>query len=215
MKPLIPQTNGFFVPTSMNYQAHEAFWGWFIENQAHLTGPQASSQAVIRVLEQRIKELNPYLTCEIGINQASEQQLVISADGFRAAFPHVLALYKCAPVIDGWTIVAFRPRVGSLEELHCDGFDTQGVAANQLWYRTQLMDDSLALYLFIEGLTEDNSDALSEATYFLLDMALGEYDVETKLGLVELRPLTSDPQTQGLRQFSQLCREVDAFFFQH
>ena len=212
MKQLISQTTGFFVPAATNSQPHEAFWQWFEANLAFLEGHESNTEAVVGELQGQLQSVNAHLTFEIGINETGQHQLILSADGVRAVFPDVIALYRCAPSLPQWQFVPFRPRVGTDHELHYDGYDMD---ASKLWYRTELRDGSPALYLYIDGLTEENSDALSGATYIMLDMALGEYDVETKVGQIELRPLTEDPRADGLKKFSHISQDIDAFYFKN
>jgi len=52
------------------------------------------------------------------------------------------------------------------------------------------------LYLFIPGFRENDVN-LKQVGYLLLDEALGEYDVETGLGLIEMFP--PETRTKGDR----------------
>jgi hypothetical protein len=52
------------------------------------------------------------------------------------------------------------------------------------------------VYLFIPGFREDDV-ALKQIGYLFLDAALGEYDVETRLGLIKM--LSPETQTDGDR----------------
>ena len=50
------------------------------------------------------------------------------------------------------------------------------------------------------------------AMYLMLDAALGEYDVETKIGTIELKPLTGGPDASGLKPIKELASEFDCRF---
>ena len=52
------------------------------------------------------------------------------------------------------------------------------------------------IYLFIPGFRDEDTD-LKQIGYLLLDEALGEYDVEARLGLIKMLP--SDTQRKGER----------------
>jgi hypothetical protein len=52
------------------------------------------------------------------------------------------------------------------------------------------------IYLFIPGFREDDAD-LKQIGYLLLDETLGEYDVESRLGLIKMLP--PDARTNGDR----------------
>ena len=61
--------------------------------------------------------------------------------------------------------------------------------------------------LFIPGYQENDSD-LKTIGYLLLDESLGEYDVESRLGLIEM--LSPNTRTDGQRHlFSDLPRRFD------
>jgi hypothetical protein len=64
------------------------------------------------------------------------------------------------------------------------------------------------LYLFMPGFREDDVD-LKQIGFLLLDSALGEYDVETRLGLIKM--LSPDTSTIGERYF---LAELPALFDQ-
>jgi hypothetical protein len=65
------------------------------------------------------------------------------------------------------------------------------------------------IYLFIPGFREDDV-AFKQIGYLLLDETLGEYDVETRLGLIKM--LSPDTQTAGDRHpLAELPRLFDQF----
>lgn len=60
----------------------------------------------------------------------------------------------------------------------------------------------IGIQLFIPGFSENNV-TLKQIAYLMLDDALGEYDVETKLGLVQMLSPES-PRTTRRYAFSEL-----------
>jgi hypothetical protein len=65
------------------------------------------------------------------------------------------------------------------------------------------------IYLFIPGFQEYDND-LKQIGYLLLDESLGEYDVETRLGLIKM--LSPETPTQGERYpLSELPLLLDRF----
>jgi hypothetical protein len=61
----------------------------------------------------------------------------------------------------------------------------------------------------VNGLTPANRDQLAHPGFLLLDGALGEYDVETKLGSIEFEPMPAEDRRDGLRPFRELPAVVD------
>jgi hypothetical protein len=73
--------------------------------------------------------------------------------------------------------------------------------------------EPVTLRLFIRGFSESQRARFSRAVQLLLQDALGEYDVEMKLGAIDLAPLPSSPQVDvPLQPLSELPRVVDAVF---
>lgn len=58
------------------------------------------------------------------------------------------------------------------------------------------MGKNAGLYLFIPGYRE-NDDTFKQIGYLMLDEALGEFDVETRLGLIKM--LAPEGHTSGKR----------------
>jgi hypothetical protein len=79
-----------------------------------------------------------------------------------------------------------------------------------------LLDDgkTAGIYLFIPGFREDDAD-LKQIGYLLLDETLGEYDVESRLGLIKM--LSPASQKEGERyplaelaaRFDELISQLD------
>lgn len=148
-----------------------------------------------RVLDQLQAELNkidPHLTFEFGPRE-TRRELIISAGGIKSAFPAVTSTVAAAPALKRWQITAFRPRRAYLNSVTFGGkcVDPEDV-------QFTLLDNgkSAGLYLFIPGFLESDA-ALKAIGYLLLDDALGEYDVECRLGLIKM--LSPETRTEGKR----------------
>jgi hypothetical protein len=105
----------------------------------------------------------------------------------RRAFPEVVSLTKAAPHLERWIIIAFRPRRPVPEAIV---LGDQQISADTITF--SLLDNGkmAGIRLFIPGYREKDSD-LTQLGYLLLDNMLGEYDVETRLGLIEMLPSNS------------------------
>jgi hypothetical protein len=68
------------------------------------------------------------------------------------------------------------------------------------------------LYLFIPGFDEKNSAQWTQIGYLLLDNALGEYDVETKVGLIEMFSLEVKTESERfpLAELPRLFDELNS-----
>jgi hypothetical protein len=162
----------------------EEFWKWFVQHEVELFGFKADREAEReRIFDQLVTELgkvHPDLTFEFGPN-ATVREFVISAGGIKSAFPAVVSLANAAPSLMRWQVTAFRlRRTLSVVELGSKRVDPKEVEFSVL------DNGELAgLYLYIPGFQESDTD-LRQIGYLLLDDALGEYDVETRLGLIKM-----------------------------
>jgi len=164
--------------------AENKFWEWFIAHQDALLNFEADQEHLFDQVAAALQKVDPNLCFEFGPKE-SEREFVISAGGIKDSFPSVIALKNTAPVLPGWRITAFRPRhppirIIEFQGKHVDPGDVQF---------TLLDNGKIAgLYLFLPDFQEGDL-ALKQIGYLLLDEALGEYDVETRLGLIQMLPI--------------------------
>ena len=188
--------------------ARQAFWAWFQENTDYLETFAEDTTGVVTTVGKRLDAVSPDLAFEMGQADDGVYELIVSADGIRAVFPEVIALTKAAPAIPGWRVIAFRPRKknGPKNLVSVQGAE---LSANALWYRSDAQEDKLDLTLCVEGQDKDGAHDLLGPIFLLLDANLGEYDVATRIGAIELDDCPADPAAAGLSPLSQLAGEVD------
>jgi hypothetical protein len=173
-----------------------AFWSWFIQHETGLFGfdpdQEIERERLFDELAAELQKVNRDLTFEFGPNGPT-REFVISAAGIKSAFPAVVRLAEAAPALERWQITAFRPRrppvcTIEIEDHRVDPKDVQ----------FSLLDNGTmaGIYLFIPGFREDDV-AFKQIGFLLLDVALGEYDVETRLGLIKM--LSPETRTVGDR----------------
>ena len=168
---------------------HTTFWQWFQGNIDRFNRFEDDQQRLMDELTAQLHQIDDNLVHEISSANSGTRELVISADGIKESFSSVVALTKAAPDIKGWTITAFRPRVDIAQfTLRYDGTD---LAAKDYYFWLQPEGEHIDLILYVPGLSEDNRKEFVNACYVLLDMAIGEYDVATKIRYIDHRPLAS------------------------
>src|SRR5215469_12898994 len=159
----------------------DCFWNWFIQHEVELfefdPDREAQREELFDRLAAEIQKVHPDLTFEFG-PKGSRREFVISAGGIATAFPAVISVAQAAPSLDRWHFTAFRPRRWPISVVEIGGkrIDPRDV-------QFSLLDNGkmVGLYLFIPGFQESDVDT-KQIGYLLLDEALGEYDVETRLG---------------------------------
>lgn len=181
----------------------QVFWQWFSEHEYELMHFERDRERVFDQLAIQLKKVDPDLTFEFGPNR-ERREFVVSAGGIHRAFPVVSALVASAPVLKRWKITAFRPRRSPPNTI-----ELGGKRVSPADVRFTLLDDgkSTGIYLFIPGFTEADKN-VKQIGYLILDDVLGEYDVETKLGLVKMLP--PEAKTTGVRYpLSELAVQFD------
>jgi len=182
--------------------AQQDFWNWFTKHEPDLFDFEKDREKIFDQIASELAKVDPDLTFEIGPKEPT-RDFVISAAGIRRAFPAVVALSTTAPRLARWKIIAFRPRRPPMTiELgdHC--IDPDAVFFS-------LTDDGklVGVSLFIPGLISSEI-VFKQIGYLLLDEALGEYDVETKIGLIEM--LAPESRQRGDRYpFRELAKHFD------
>jgi len=172
--------------------AHEEFWDWFIQHEVDLFDFEADREKIFDQLAAELQKVDPDLTFEIG-PKGTRREFVISAGGIKRAFPAVASLVDSSPILDRCQVTAFRPRRTPPNIVEFGG---KRVHPKDVQF--SLLDDgkTAGVYIFIPGFREDDVD-LKQIGYLLLDDTLGEYDVESRLGLIKM--LSTDTHTDEER----------------
>jgi hypothetical protein len=173
----------------MQLHREKAFWNWFQSNDERLYNFERDQEHIFDLLHAELGKVDESLTFEIGPIENGRREFIISADGIQEAFPKVEALYAVAPVLPRWKFVKYRPRREpmdiSLGDLRID-------------YHTIVVDphlqgDKVDLTLYLPGYSEHTQAEYRRIAFLFLDQALGEYDVETRVGYIELKARDQAP----------------------
>ena len=191
----------------------EGFWTWFRQNESALwpvftavfegsEGDDAANDALAAALT----KFHPGLVFEVGRAQDGLLDLVISADGDFSRFPAVLELVGKSQTSKKFIVTAFRQRRAGLSlSIHGEEFQDETVRFHML--PSQSHDGKFDLTIFM-GQSSLDSEQLARAAFILLDTTIGEYDMETLIGAVEV--CRSPPASDGqLLPLSELPRILD------
>jgi len=174
------------------------FWQWFDAHQDELFDFEVDQERIFGNISEQLVRVHPKLTFEFG-PKTDRREFVISAGGIREAFPAASSLVAAAPKLDRWRITAFRPRRTPINSVQIGEIC---IDSNDVEFSLLTKGSIIGIQLFIPGFKEE-SVVLKQIAYLMLDDALGEYDVETKVGLIKM--LSSEaPQVTRRYPFSEL-----------
>jgi hypothetical protein len=189
----------------------ESFWDWFIRNQEALHDFEAGREQIFDSLAVELQKVDPHLTFEFGPKE-TKREFVISAGGIKGSFPAVASLVNAAPTLPRWQVTAFRPR-----RTPFNAIEFRGKQARPENVQFSLLDNGkiAGIRLFIPSFREDDAD-WKQIGYLLLDDALGEYDVESRVGFLKMYSpdaLTTErryPFVDLPQAFDQLVSQLEA-----
>jgi hypothetical protein len=191
-------------------QPEEKFWDWFKKNSNTIYHFEENHEQVFDMINNEIAKVNHDLTFEFGpIQEDGKRIFVVSADGIKSVFPAVFQLVNSVIELDQWRVVAFRQRMDAIE-LQCGVIK---LTFDDVYVKIYEDEDRLGLVLFVKECNEVD-DNLKQAIYILLDSALGEYDVETKIGCIEVLPFSELKNDANVNTLSRLAEIVDEYFLE-
>ena len=180
------------------------FWQWFQNNETLLFNFEKDQERIFDKLALQLHKVHPDLTFEFGPKQNGRREFVLSADGLRKAIPAVEALAAAAPTMAKWTVIKFRPR---REPFDID-YGNVTVKASAISALLAPQGQRIAVTLLIPGYSASTRTAYMGVTFLMLDQALGEYDVMTRVGAVDARAPT--PADKTAVPLAQLPMAFDA-----
>ncbi len=183
-----------------------AFWRWFQANEAMVFDFEKDQEHIFDQLQKQLHKVHPDLTFEFGPQQDGKRAFVISAGGIKDAFPAVIALADAAPALPRWKITRFRPRRNFQSPVTLNGLT---VSPQQVQFTIEPDGEKVGLTLFIEGYTPADNAKYAGVGYLMLDQALGEYDVETRVGGIEFKERLAASKLMK-QPFSSLPQSFDS-----
>jgi len=174
----------------------DTFWNWFTGHERELFqfDPRnvTEREQLFDDLAAELQKVHRDLAFEFGPRDG-RREFVISAGGIKNVFPAVVRLTQAAPSLERWQVTAFRPRRSPIMPIE---IGDKNIDPTEVKFTLLDNGKTAGLYLFIPGFREGDVN-FQQIGYLMLDQSLGEYDVETRLGLIKMLPL--DARTQGER----------------
>ncbi len=163
---------------------YSKFWEKFTFFSEELYKQKFPSKKLISRVLTCLQEVHKNLYFEIG-QKAKKREFIISADGIKEAFPVVLKLVEHAPHFDRWHIIAFRQRKGKELAISLKG---EEFVTKEIFFSYVFTKNKMDITIYIKKGKEHKANII--AVFIFLDSLIGEYDVETKIGKIEIKNLS-------------------------
>jgi hypothetical protein len=164
------------------------FWSWFVDNQARYFEMDFENiyqrNKLFDELSSHLIEIDENLTFEFGKLPEGKMDFVISAGGIEATFPKVIKLADKAPTIRNWKITAFRQPKDFNTTIEIAGIKVDPKETLVQLYRD---GEKIGVVLYMPEFKETPHQLYEQLGFLLLDQALGEYVVGTKVGFIEFK----------------------------
>lgn len=187
-----------------------AFWHWFQENQMRFYDLDINgNESLFDELSEELKKIDEHLTFEFGqIKDNAKRDFILSANGLRKSFPVVFNLHELAPALEKWDIIALKPRMENPEgtQLNLSG---KIMGIEDLFFEYEAEFDNISIVLYLRA--DYPYNVLAQIGFIFLDLLLGEYDVATKLGQIDFKPLDEELKDSYL-QLIELRAILDRTF---
>jgi hypothetical protein len=158
------------------------FWQWFTANEARLFAHEKHQATIFAELSRELHKVDRYLTFAFSGECRGKREFVVSGEGIREAFPVVIELVKAAPSLPRWDIVAFRPRTGASTIT----YNGVALACDEVSFVAVTRGAKVDLRLFLPTRVFDERRTHLALGFLMLDNLLGEHDVATKVGAIEV-----------------------------
>lgn len=189
----------------------DKFWSWFKDNEELLFNFERDQEKIFDKLSEQLSLIDGNLTFEFSsVHDSGKRDFVISADGIKSSFQSVEELATKAPIFDRWTIIKYRPRRKTLNEIKFQG---KHVDPKDVYFAIFKDDnpDKIGIMVFLKDYKETEKDTWGQIGYLILDEVLGEYDTETKVGAIGFQS-TNSKDFEYARPIDELQSYFDSRF---
>ena len=185
------------------------FWDWFVSNEASIWSIERNQEKIIRMVSEALNRFQPGLAFEIGMDVVDgKREFIISADGISSNIPKVESLYLSGPVMARWQIIKYRPRSAFGGEIRMAG---KVISAEDVRFQIFNDGEKVGILLMFEDFSEEKRNQFAGIGFILLDKALGEQDVMTRVGFVDLAGPESNFYADA-RCLPELPKAFDEYF---
>ena len=187
----------------------DRFWQWFQKHEAELIDydPNTDGHGMVHRVGKELARVHSGLNFEFGGPEGGRKEFVVSAGGIKDVFPAVRRLVEAAPDLPRWKITAFRPRRSDLTDMRLK-IGELDLGPEDITFLAEPEGKKLDLVLYLPDYESTPDHVYEQAAFLFLDLALGEYDVATRIGAIDFRPADARPR-DGAHALTELPALVD------
>ncbi|WP_404354752.1 hypothetical protein LG291_13600 [Cytobacillus firmus] len=180
------------------------FWIWFEKSsQDYYRLKEENLNSLFNKLSKQLSKINEDLAFEFSVDLIEgKREFIISADGILSAFPDVIDLVENAPQLEGFRIIAFRQK-SAVDDISTIEYDDISLGADDVYFTYRKNGDTLDIVLYLRGYDSDFEE-WENAAFILLDTIIGEYDVATKIGSIDMLPYKESPNLKSILELPSL-----------
>jgi len=178
------------------------FWKWFAANQtSYLHLDEKEHDEIEYLLNELLQQLHVYcdkLVFQIGGNEPTVKELIISAEGNADYFETVEKLVYMAPKLTKWKFIALAPATRLVQAIEYDGLE---IDPCQVWFapiETREEPHLLGVCIYIDGFNEEEAQRYYNAAYVILESVLGERSTALDVHYMEVCPPPANPDKEEL-----------------
>ena len=199
-------------PDEEQAQKIDEFWNWFKANQEEFYQIDFEKIEELEIsfdkLDKKLKPLNEHFTFEFSpILDNGKREFVLSADGYRDAFPDLLSLFKRSPELEKWDILPFKQ--GFDEDPQIQFHNGFTFSWDKVFFQSKQTSEGLSIDFYIEDYDEGDPN-FQTGLLILLDSYLGEYDAVMQIRYVDIHKL-NPKKKRDLKAFEELKQVVEDY----
>jgi hypothetical protein len=162
------------------------FWDLFRLRAAALAAIESADDPTYDELLEKLHRIDPGLYFELSSNPGA-CELIVTAEGERDLFPLARTVVGAAPMVDGWTIQALKPKLGFPVTTQWENLTL--VIADIAFDPVECDGGKLGLRIFVPGLDPKDAEDAHNALLRAMDHGLGEEMFAEAIQGTEVHPM--------------------------
>ena len=161
------------------------FWDWFSEKSDQFFNFERDQDKLFDELTTKLHDMDDNLGFEFSpVLGNGKREFIISACGIKSAFPTVSNLVINSPSLPNWDIIAFKQPNLDHANIQVGGIK---IDTDDVFFLYGKSKGKVDIELHIRGYQK--TDDWDDAAYLFLDIVVGEYAMETKIGGIDIKKL--------------------------